>query len=66
MTKLEKIERDVAALSADELSRFREWFDAYDAERFDAAIEEDATSGRLDAFADAALADFASGCTRRL
>ncbi|MCK5934132.1 MAG: hypothetical protein KAG89_18390 [Fulvimarina manganoxydans] len=64
MTRLEKIERDIAALSENELARFREWFKAYEAERFDKAIERDARSGALDALSDAALAEFAAGRVR--
>ena len=66
MTRLEKIEADISRLSGEELARFRAWFDVYDADRFDAAIEQDAANGALDALADIALADFAAGRTRRL
>ena len=66
MTRLAKIEADVSSLSGEELARFRTWFDAYDADRFDAAIEQDAANGALDALAEATLADFAAGRTRRL
>ncbi|TFF27378.1 hypothetical protein E3C22_02665 [Jiella endophytica] len=66
MTRLEKLEAEIAALSGDDLVRLRAWFDAYDSDRFDAAIEADATAGALDALADAALADFDTGRTRRL
>ncbi|MEE2953013.1 MAG: hypothetical protein VYD57_17445 [Pseudomonadota bacterium] len=53
-------------LSEDELARFREWFEAYEAERFDKAIERDARSGALDALGDEALAEFAAGRARPL
>jgi len=38
------------------VARFRDWFEAFDAHRFDAAIERDARAGKLDARADEALA----------
>jgi hypothetical protein len=58
MSKLEDIEKAVARLAADELEKFRAWFAAFDGARFDEKIERDAQSGKLDPFADQALADF--------
>lgn len=66
MTRLEKLETDVAALSPDELADFRQWFDAFAADRWDAAIERDVRTGALDALAETALADFTAGRTRPL
>ena len=66
MTKLEKIEREIETLAPDELARFRRWFAEYDAANWDAQIEADARSGRLDALADKALADHRAGRTRPL
>jgi hypothetical protein len=63
---IEDIERAVANLSQRELERFRAWFDEFDAVRFDARIERDATSGKLDRLADEALADQRAGRTREL
>ncbi len=40
---------------------FRAWFAVFDADRFDAAIEHDARAGKLDAFADEALAAHRAG-----
>lgn len=61
MTKLEDIEKAVAELAPAELARFREWFEAFDAVRFDEKIERDAGAGRLDGLADKALDDFRKG-----
>ena len=58
MTRLEKIEADISSLSGEDLARFRAWFDAYDSDRFDTAIQQDAANGTLDALGDDALADF--------
>lgn len=66
MTKLEKIEQDIATLAPDELARFRAWFAEYDAANWDAEIEADARSGRFDALGDAALAAHRAGRNRPL
>jgi hypothetical protein len=66
MTKLEEIEKAIARLAPAELSRFRAWFDEFDAARFDEKIERDATAGRLDRLADQALADHRKGRSREL
>jgi hypothetical protein len=56
MTTTEDIEKAVEKLSVQELARFRAWFEEFDAQRFDAAIERDAQAGKLDRLADEALA----------
>jgi hypothetical protein len=66
MTKIEDIENAVSALAPHELARFRAWFEAFDADRFDQRIERDADRGRLDSFAEDALADFKAGRIRDL
>jgi hypothetical protein len=66
MTKVEKIEREVAELTADELASFREWFSAFDAAAWDRELERDAKTGALDKFADAALAEHRAGRSRPL
>src|ERR1700688_3573404 len=49
MTTAENIEKAVEQLAPRELARFRAWFEAFDAEQFDTAIERDARAGKLDA-----------------
>ena len=66
MTKVEKLEHEIRGLSAQELTRFREWFVAFDAAAWDRQIEEDAKAGRLDSAADAAIADHRAGRSRKL
>ena len=66
MITIEEIEKAVAQLTSAELKKFREWFEAFDAERFDEKIEEDAKTGKLDRLADEALAEFRSGHAREL
>lgn len=66
MTTVQDVEAAVAKLTPEELAAFRAWFEAFDAARFDAAIERDAAGGKLDRLADAALADHAAGRSRKL
>jgi hypothetical protein len=54
----------VEQLARHELARFRAWFEAFDAKQFDAAIERDASAGKLDA--DEALAAHRAGRSRDL
>ena len=61
----EDLEKAVAKLPPDELARFRDWFEAFDAARFDSKIERDAKAGKLDRLAEQALADFSEGRARK-
>ena len=66
MSKLERIEQQVASLAPDELATFREWFASYDADAWDKQVAADASAGRLDALADAALEEHRKGHTKAL
>ncbi|WP_454618751.1 hypothetical protein [Bradyrhizobium cenepequi] len=66
MTTAEDIEKAVEQLPPRELARFRAWFEAFDAERFDKAIERDAKAGKLDALGDEAIAAHRAGRSRDL
>ena len=66
MTSVKEIEQAVLSLPPDELAQFRAWFEAFDAERFDAKIERDASAGKLDRLADEAKEDFRAGRIREL
>ena len=66
MSTVEDIEQAVANLPPDELARFRRWFEEFEAARFDARIERDAKSGKLDRLADEALAEMRAGRAREL
>jgi hypothetical protein len=66
MTSLEDIEKAVTELPADQLAKFRTWFEEFEAARFDQRIERDARAGRLDRLAEQALADFRAGRAREL
>jgi hypothetical protein len=66
MTTAEDIEKAVEQLAPRELARFRAWFEVFDAEQFDAAIERDAHAGKLDALAEEALAAHRAERSREL
>lgn len=66
MTSVEKLEQEVRKLSEKELASFRAWFSEFDSARWDRQFEADVTAGRLDALADAALADHAADRSRPL
>jgi len=66
MTKVEKLERDIRGLTTKELSSFRAWFAEFDAAVWDRQLEEDVKAGKLDALADAAVADHRAGRSRKL
>ena len=61
MTKIEDIEKAVEQLSPEELAKFREWFEKFDARVFDARIERDAKSGKLDQLMAEARANHEAG-----
>jgi hypothetical protein len=66
MGDVEKIERDVQALSPEELAQFRAWFLEYDWAAWDRQLEKDVEAGKLDQLADKALRDHAAGKTKPL
>jgi len=66
MTRVEAIEREVEELTPEELASFRAWFIERDWQAWDAELERDVSAGRLDRFADEALAEFKRGETTEL
>ena len=64
MGKVENIEAQIAALSAEELAAFRAWFTEFDQGRWDHRIAADAKAGRLDSMIAEARADYDAGKTR--
>ena len=66
MRTLEDIEKAVTELPADQLAKFRAWFEEFEATRFDQRIDRDVKAGRLDRLAEQALADLRAGRTREL
>ena len=64
MTKVESLEREVEKLTPEELTAFRGWFAAYDADLWDRQIERDVSAGELDRLAAEALAAHDRGETK--
>jgi hypothetical protein len=62
---VEDLEKAVANLTQRELDRFRDWFGTFDAARFDAKLERDATNGTLDKLADKAAAAHCAAASPR-
>jgi hypothetical protein len=62
---IEELEKAVANLPPDAYAEFRAWFEAFEADRFDAKIERDVKAGKLDGLADQALDDFLDGRARK-
>lgn len=60
---IEDLEKALATLPPDQLAKFRDWFEAFDAARFDEKIARDAEAGRLDRLAEQAVADHTQGRT---
>jgi hypothetical protein len=66
MSEIEQLEQRIESLSPQDLARFRTWFLAFDARVWDAQIEADAKSGKLDGLINEALADYKAGKARDL
>jgi hypothetical protein len=66
MTKLEKIEQDIASLSKADLKDLSKWLDEFNADVWDKQIEDDAAAGKLDKLISAAKAQAAAGKVRPL
>lgn len=64
MGTIREIEDAVRKLSPQDLTDFRQWFAAFDAEAWDRKLEQDSKSGRLDSLANEAIRDLRQGrCT---
>ncbi len=66
MTTVETIEREIEKLSPVEFIQLRRWFAEFDSEAWDAQIEADAATGKLDALAAEALAEYKAGTARKI
>ena len=66
MQSVFELQSAVSRLSPEDLVRFREWFDEFEAASWDLQFEEDARSGKLDRLADQAIADFRAGECKEL
>jgi len=61
MSRVEQIEERIQELSPDEIDALRRWFIAFDEQRWDAQIQADTKSGKLDSLIDRALEDHKGG-----
>jgi hypothetical protein len=61
MHTVQEITQAITRLPEEELARFREWFEGFDARAWDKLIESDIESGKLDSLANQAIADFRAG-----
>lgn len=66
MTNAREIEEAVKKLLNEALTRFREWFAAFDTNAWDAQIEADAAAGKLDQLAEEAAQDLQGGKARQI
>lgn len=57
MATARQIEHEVESLPPNELKAFRQWFESFDADKWDEQFEVDAQAGKLDALADQAIAE---------
>ena len=63
---VEDIEEAITQLPQDQLKKFRSWYEKYDAEAWDEQIERDSAERKLDALAEAAIADHEAGKSRKI
>lgn len=66
MRKIEHIEQQIRELTASEFAELRDWVLEQDWKAWDAQIEADARSGKLDKLVAEAKADFERGRARKL
>jgi hypothetical protein len=66
MSRIEELEKQIQALSAEELAQFRDWFLEYDWATWDHQIERDNSAGNLDRLAEKALREHSAGKTTPL
>jgi hypothetical protein len=66
MQAVQEIRSAVEKLSFDELSKFRKWFNEFDAEIWDNRFEADVNAGKLDKLANQAIKAFNSGSYREV
>ena len=61
MFTIKEIESAIKKLSKPDLSKFRTWYEAFDAEKWDKQLEEDVLSGKLDKLANQSISDYKAG-----
>ena len=66
MRKIEQIEQQIRELSAAEFAELRDWMLAQDWAAWDAKVERDSRSGKLDNLIAEAKEDYESGKARKI
>ncbi len=61
MTKIEEIKQAIEKLTPSERTKFRAWYEEFEARLFDEQIERDAKAGKLDKLAERARANHKAG-----
>ncbi|MBG1264568.1 hypothetical protein [Nostoc commune] len=66
MLTLEQIESAILQLSPNEYQKLLEWFADLDYQRWEEQLEKDIADGKLEAFAQEAIAEFEAGNCRSI
>jgi len=66
VSKVQRIQAEIEALSEEEYSKLRKWFSERDWEKWDRQIEEDSGSGKLDFLIMEALDEKSKGNPKEL
>jgi hypothetical protein len=66
MTRIEEIKQAIEKLTPSERTKFRAWYEEFEARLFDEQIERDAKAGKLDKLAEDAFRAHREGRTREL
>ncbi|MBI4179751.1 hypothetical protein HY522_10060 [bacterium] len=66
MGNLARIEQEIQKLSSSEVSKLRDWFIERDSRDWDAQIERDAGSGKLDELIEESKEDYRAGRSKEL
>jgi major membrane immunogen (membrane-anchored lipoprotein) len=66
MLTMKELEQAVSSLPREELARFREWFDEFDAKAWDKQLEADVKKGKLNKIAESAIGDYRAGKAKEL
>jgi hypothetical protein len=66
MSNLEQIEAAILSLPSNEFEKLRIWFLDLDYARWDELIAQDIATGKLEAFAQEAIAEFETGHCREI
>ena len=63
---VEELENEIAQLSPEQLKEFRAWYEQFDAATWDEELAKDVAAGKLDKFAESAMAAHEAGQTKEL